>query len=353
MTAFGNPIRRTHRMGALCLLTLWLAGSAMVPSAHAGMFAWVDEMFTFREDQKERVAPRRMLPPKEVYVPSYDEREHATWSNFYTRQDLTPQPYLDGSASKVMRPAPEPSRQDMAYGGSGGWEAVDRQAYENARAARAPQISISEPDQGPGATESMDVGQGVQIGEPVGDWRDGATANKGFGSRPGDFDYTPPRAGDIDMGGQPIAGRGADEIVGHPRDSAHGSDYGRGYDDGGNLARQARADGRAAPRADGGVEISVRKDPRYVGFNAKGQVTKYQVQRGDTLSGIAGQDAIYDNWKLWPLIYSANRNAIGHDPDNLRYQQKLGIPRGYSAKQAKEAEARALKRLPGQAGEGR
>ncbi len=347
MTAFGNPNRRrTARMVPLCALTLLLAGSALVPSAHAGMFAWVDDMFTFREDQKPRVTPRRMLPPKEVYVPTYDEREHAAWSNFYSRQDLTPQGYLDGSASKVMRPEPEPMGQGMAYGGSGytgGWQAIDRRAYNNAQDAREPQISISDPGQTPPTQDAMDAGQGVRIGEPVGDWRSGATtANRSFNSRPGDYDYVPPRGGDYgDAGGQAIAGRRAGDVVGRP------------YDDGGELARQARADGRdTGARKDGGVEISVRKDPRYVGFNAKGQVTKYQVQHGDTLSSIAGQDAIYDNWKLWPLIYSANRKAIGHDPDNLRYQQKLGIPRNYTSKQAKDAEVRALKRLPGRAGDG-
>jgi nucleoid-associated protein YgaU len=67
------------------------------------------------------------------------------------------------------------------------------------------------------------------------------------------------------------------------------------------------------------------------------------VQKGDSLGGIAGQEAIYGQPQLWPLIYSANRKAIGKNPHALKKGQALEIPRDYTETQAKEAMKRAGK----------
>jgi nucleoid-associated protein YgaU len=72
----------------------------------------------------------------------------------------------------------------------------------------------------------------------------------------------------------------------------------------------------------------------------------YTVQKGDSLSTISGQDQIYGNWQLWPLIYDANRTQITKDPDLIYPQQNLGIPRGYSVQEAEQARQRALQKRP-------
>ena len=53
----------------------------------------------------------------------------------------------------------------------------------------------------------------------------------------------------------------------------------------------------------------------------------YQVQRGDTLWGIAGRGSIYSNSYMWPLIYRANTNMI-NDPDLIYPGQNLEILTG-------------------------
>lgn len=47
------------------------------------------------------------------------------------------------------------------------------------------------------------------------------------------------------------------------------------------------------------------------------------VQRGDTLSGVAGE--VWDNPYLWPVLLAANQDAIGN-PDLLRPGQTIVIP---------------------------
>lgn len=296
---------------------------AAVP-AHAGTFEFIDRMFTFREDQKERVAPKRRLPPKLVYEPYYDEPATSNWSQFYTQPNLEPTEYMNGSASKVMR-----TRSNPYAAPTNTWQVADpydrygipAQDNEARYGGAAGEIFIGDPGESPGvraADMGGQVGAGTRIGEPVRDWRE--APNRELSSRPGDRGYTMPA---------PVA----DGYDGRGRLSA-------------NLADQARSEGDFAGRdslADGARDAPVHgsNDPRYVKHNDKGEVTRYQVQKGDTLSGISGQEAIYNNWKLWPLIYSANRRAIGRDPNNLKNKQELGIPRGYTPQQAREAEKRA------------
>jgi Dyp-type peroxidase family len=52
--------------------------------------------------------------------------------------------------------------------------------------------------------------------------------------------------------------------------------------------------------------------------------TSYTVQSGDTLSGIA-QNA-YGNGADWPIIYDANKEVIGPNPDLIRVGEVLVIP---------------------------
>lgn len=265
-------------------------------SAHAGAFKWIDDMFTFREDQKARVAPRHLLPPKEVVVPYYDQKDAAQWNNYYTRGDLEPETYLTGSASKVMRPANDYSGNNYDTGQN---------------------VVIGDPDSGIGmASTGMDgyearVTRQATIGAAKKDWRQPADNRLGT-SRPGDFDYGwrgQRQLESLAEGGEKVAGG-----------TVTGPATGENFVD------------KPTPASD---------DKRYLKFDAKNRVTQYQVQQGDTLGDISAQPAIYGKAERWPLIYSANRKAIGKNVTNLKTGQKLTIPRNYTAAQAKDAERRA------------
>ena len=92
-----------------------------------------------------------------------------------------------------------------------------------------------------------------------------------------------------------------------------------------------------------GVEVTATGDyPRnYV--NREGGMDSYSVERGDTLSGISGKKQIYGDWKMWPLIYDANKATI-KDPDLIHPQQRLGIPRDYTPNERVDARNRAVNR---------
>ncbi|MCL2064250.1 MAG: LysM peptidoglycan-binding domain-containing protein [Candidatus Cloacimonetes bacterium] len=53
----------------------------------------------------------------------------------------------------------------------------------------------------------------------------------------------------------------------------------------------------------------------------------YTVQRGDSLSRIAGYDFIYNDSTRWPIIFRANRDQISN-PNLIHPGQNLRIPRG-------------------------
>ena len=53
----------------------------------------------------------------------------------------------------------------------------------------------------------------------------------------------------------------------------------------------------------------------------------YSVQRGDSLSRIAGYDFIYNDSSRWPIIFRANRDQITN-PNLIHPGQNLRIPRG-------------------------
>lgn len=283
--------------------------------AHAGMLGWMDRTFTFRQEQKPLIAPTRNAVPSHVIQPSYSPSDHVTWSDFYTRKDLTPQDYLSSSASKVMRPPvpvePLPAQPSPTTAGTDDLHAGDPLADTSGN------VSIGEPGQGPGmASGNSSVGRATQIGAAKNDWRN-RDGSDGLASRPGDFDY---HLHDVDDR-EPMEADG--NIIGEalPPKTA---------------AASSSASSSTVPEA-------LRNDPRYVDFNGSGQVSQYAVQPGDTLGGIAAQPAIYDKASLWPLIYSANRSDIGGKPSNLKKGQKLVIPRDYTDAQAKDAEARAAR----------
>jgi hypothetical protein len=79
--------------------------------------------------------------------------------------------------------------------------------------------------------------------------------------------------------------------------------------------------------------------------------TQYTVQRGDTLWGISGRPAIYNDVYMWPLIYQANHQRID-DPDVLLPSQVLAIPRDYTREAAETARHRARTRGPWHMGDG-
>lgn len=302
--------KRSPLLLAFAPLVAFFACAVVPASAHANAF---DDLFTFRKDQKPLVQPRKATPPKMVYQPYYPAHDHAAWSSFYTRADLVPQDYLSSSASKVMR---EPMPQNLSDT-DGGWPAIAERARQNAMeeaAGNPDNLMIGEPGEGWGmASGNAQIGRATQIGNPVRDWRSGRDGGA-MPSRPGDYDYhLAPVTGDAAYGPRDIAATG------------------------GTLVED---DGDASS---GTVEFSSSSDPRYTKYDAKGRVVQYAVQKGDTLGGISGQEAIYNNWKLWPLIYSANRRAIGGSPSNLKIEQKLAIPRDYSAAQARDAERKAGK----------
>ncbi|MBI1308472.1 MAG: hypothetical protein GC129_01250 [Proteobacteria bacterium] len=301
-----------HPSRAFCGTPLLAAALLCLSApAHAGMLGFMDRAFTFREEQKPLVIPHHNSVPNLVYQPHYSDSDHVAWSEFYTRPDLEPQDYLSNSASKVMRPAD--GNEASSDEDTGGWQAINARGNTNQAAADAD-VFIGRPGEGPGMQMGdANVGVATKIGAAVKDWRDDSADAGNLASRPGDYDY---RMADIH--------RPALEEDGIVRSEALPSN-----------TKKARADLAAS---------ALSHDKRYVSFNADGQVTAYMVQKGDTLGEIAAQPAIYGKTTLWPLIYSANRQAIGASPANLKVKQTLTIPRNYSDAQARDAEKRAAKK---------
>jgi len=62
----------------------------------------------------------------------------------------------------------------------------------------------------------------------------------------------------------------------------------------------------------------------------------HTVKRGETLPQIAAQSDIYNDYRLWPLIYRANRDQI-RDPKHVWPGQVLRIPRNSSREEYSEA----------------
>jgi hypothetical protein len=289
---------------------LSLTAPVLVPAAHAQTIGWMDRLFTFREDQKPLVSGnRRNLGPNYVMQPSYNPNDHVAWSQFYTQPDLQAQDALVGSASKVMRtPMPLQMAQAQTQGHSqGGFGAIADRALENAREERPLNIQIGEPGEGMGMQSgASQVGRGTQVGAPRNDWRD--KADPRMSSRPGDYDFE---------GANRARGETLTETA--PKF---------------NLPVIGPAESSAPNTMVAGDEV-------YTQYNAQGQAVRYRVQRGDTLGSIAAQPKIYNDTRLWPLIYTANRNAIGRSPNRIAPKMELTIPRDYTPEQAKAARQRS------------
>lgn len=318
-------LRPSH--GMMCIALLLGVALPCVSFAEDG---FMTRLFTFREDQKDLVRPSgsRPIAPMVVLQPHYPADEHVAWSNFYTRKDLAPENYLGDPATKVMRPKAQEIAAISPAQAMGGWPAIAEQAQENDLAARdqGSNVIIGEPGEGPGMLAfDGKLGTATRVGEPVRNWRN--TAGPNLSARPGDFDY---RLSDTSRAVADIQDGGA--MVSDPASRASDS-----------VATMTEKTGDSAQGVGKKPDPRWRDDPRYKAFDDNGLVREYGVQKGDTLGGIAGQEAIYGQPQLWPLIYSANRKAIGKNPRALKTGQALEIPRDYTDEQAKEAMKRAGK----------
>ena len=69
-------------------------------------------------------------------------------------------------------------------------------------------------------------------------------------------------------------------------------------------------------------------------------VDRYTVMPGDTLGGIAARQDVYNDARLWPLLYRANVNQIG--PDGLIFpNQVLTVDRRYTQEDVRAITGRA------------
>ena len=347
--------------------------------ASAGIFSWVDDAFTFREEQRPLVTPARALPPKVVIEPGLDRALQAAGSSIYTNSQLQATPYMAGSASMVMRagqysnahqqrpntgtgnaqgsvhqvqqfqqaqmpqqtynnvmpqqgygnqpmpqnmnqqgtmigaPAPMPHGQQPAQTGGMQHNAYPHPNHQLAsmEAQHNQRLHVGAPGSGPGMTSgSTSVGAGVHIGDP----------KRSLSYRP---DAVTPRRGDYDYGVH-TQGRAtySSDVLGATttgRDTAYGNATTV-------YPHHAATNTTYAPSGQA-----------YHGTKPN----QYTVQSGDTLSTISDKDQIYGNWKLWPLIYDANRGLISN-PDHIHRNDRLDIPRDYSQQDARDATRRAI-----------
>lgn len=90
------------------------------------------------------------------------------------------------------------------------------------------------------------------------------------------------------------------------------------------MQAEQRAEAEAPPRAGGREQAPARPAPAPTEADERnGEERIYEVQRGDTLSAIAGR--VYQDSGQWSRIYEANRDQLP-TPGNLREGQKLVIP---------------------------
>lgn len=281
------------RLSLTALLTV--CSSMVVSQAHAGVVNGVSNMindaFTFREDQKERVAPKRTLPPKTLLTPNFNARDNASWARTYTRQDLSAVDYMAGSASKVMRPDPRKNGAYNTLPGGGRLAMLENRSRANATAATSGRVYIGQPGTGPGMRlYDAHLGKKTSVGDPRTSWKDGQRSQFAQ-ARPGDYNYNA-----------------------FPEEHTHG-----------NMNHQhTRHDGIRHRTVDN------------IRFHDNG-VHTYAVNRGDTLTQISEQPQVYGNWKLWPLIQEANRAAIGQNPHMIYPNTQLDIPRDLSDDQVRRA----------------
>lgn len=296
------------------------------PSAYAGFFDWLDEATTYNEDQARPLKPEILPkgPPAPLF---YNTREGERWNRYYTRDDLVPTAYLNGSGTMVMRPheTKPQNREDMLHGyvldrnGNPvigpdgepitGYDVMQRRAALNKAQQMRGQLFIGEPeDNNLPRGGDRTLGVRTRIGSPDESWRNSVPQH--FNPQPGDYDYRE----DTRTGrryNEYAAPPGGEQVAGTRRD---------GFGNVQPYNSRQRHGGRG-----GGTEMFP---------------DQYTVERGDTLSQISEKDKIYGDWKLWPLIYDANRSQIS-DPDVIYPDQRLGIPRDYTFDEADHARNRA------------
>lgn len=286
-------------------------------AAHAGFFEWLDEATTFNEEQKRPLEPD-VLPKGPPAPLLYDTQEAGEWNQYYTRRDLVPVRHMDGSGTMVMRPKGTAEAQKYGYvldrngnpimGPDGqpvtGYDLMQRRAALNKVRQNQGRLYIGEPERIPQRQE-VNLGVKTRIGAPVQDWRD-TDGPMQFDPQPGDFDYHGNRRGAARF----------DHLQTYTDPPRRGG-------------RQAYNDGRG--------QHDDRYDPRF----EEHFPDEYVVRKGDTLTEISEKDRIYGDWKMWPLIYDANRSQISH-PDLIYPEQRFGIPRDYTVDDAENARGRSL-----------
>ena len=71
------------------------------------------------------------------------------------------------------------------------------------------------------------------------------------------------------------------------------------------------------------ITLASTQGPAAPSPTAESRATRYVVQSGDTLSGIAARLGVHGGW---PSLYAANRHAIGRHPNRLRPGTVLMLP---------------------------
>ena len=90
------------------------------------------------------------------------------------------------------------------------------------------------------------------------------------------------------------------------------------------------------------VPTAPRKSPpESAGDADKTLPLNHTVKRGETLPQIAAQPDVYNDYRLWPLLYRANRDQIS-DPKHIWPGQVLRIPRNASREELAEARRYSL-----------
>ncbi|MGW5328996.1 transglycosylase family protein [Streptomyces sp. NPDC004014] len=91
----------------------------------------------------------------------------------------------------------------------------------------------------------------------------------------------------------------------------------------GGAAPDVRTDGAASRPARTGPQRDMRDvKPQTTPQSRAGRAEMYTVVRGDTLSGIAGEQHVRGGWRQ---LYEGNRDVIGSDPDLILPGQRLGL----------------------------
>lgn len=117
------------------------------------------------------------------------------------------------------------------------------------------------------------------------------------------------------------------------------------FEDRMTAAQRARyQDAMAAVKAADGRRAYDLASALLAGLDTSAAVAdSYQVIRGDSLWGISGRPAIYENPYYWPLIFKANTDRI-RDADLIHPGQDLHIPRDYGKAEAGRAVEHARNR---------